>query len=65
MMRSSDYARTPPEPPEGLVLVVVLVIAAIIERTYGQISTYRQLHEAGNSPIRLYRTALLRDKRLT
>jgi hypothetical protein len=24
---SFDYARTPPEPPEGLVLVVVLVVA--------------------------------------
>ena len=30
MMRLFDYARTPPEPPEGLVLVVVLVVALII-----------------------------------
>jgi hypothetical protein len=30
MMRLSDYARTPPEPPEGLVLVVVLVVANIM-----------------------------------
>ena len=30
MMRSFDYARTPPEPPEGLVLVVVLVVALIM-----------------------------------
>ncbi len=30
MMRSFDYARTPPEPPEGLVLVVVLVVADIM-----------------------------------
>jgi hypothetical protein len=30
MMRLFDYARTPPEPPEGLVLVVVLVVALVI-----------------------------------
>ena len=30
MMRLFDYARTPPEPPEGLVLVVVLVVALIM-----------------------------------
>jgi hypothetical protein len=29
-MRSFDYARTPPEPPEGLVLVVVLAVAVIM-----------------------------------
>jgi len=29
-MRSFDYARTPPEPPKGLVLVVVLVVADIM-----------------------------------
>jgi hypothetical protein len=29
-MRSFDYARTPPEPPEGLVLVVVLAVAIIM-----------------------------------
>jgi hypothetical protein len=30
MMRLFDYARTPPEPPKGLVLVVVLVVADIM-----------------------------------
>ena len=30
MMRLFDYARTPPEPPEGLVLVVVLVVAKVM-----------------------------------
>jgi hypothetical protein len=30
MMRLFDYARTPPEPPKGLVLVVVLVVALIM-----------------------------------
>ena len=30
MMRLFDYARTPPEPPEGLVLVVVLVVANVM-----------------------------------
>jgi len=31
MMRLFDYARTPPEPPKGLVLVVVLVVAMVME----------------------------------
>src|ERR1700749_1390185 len=30
MMRLFDYARTPPEPPKGLVLVVALVVALIM-----------------------------------
>jgi hypothetical protein len=30
MMRLLDYARTPPEPPKSLVLVVVLVVAIIM-----------------------------------
>jgi hypothetical protein len=32
MMRLFDYARTPPEPPKGLVLVVVLVVALVMGR---------------------------------
>jgi hypothetical protein len=35
MLRSFDYARTAPEPPEGaLVFVVVLVEVEIMARTY-------------------------------
>jgi hypothetical protein len=37
-----NYARTPPEPPKGLVLVVVLVVADIMGPAYGQGSAYRQ-----------------------
>jgi len=36
-MRSFDYARTPPEAPEGLaVLVVRLVVEVIMARTYAE-----------------------------
>jgi hypothetical protein len=32
MMRSSDYARTPPEPPWGLPVLVVRLVAIIMGR---------------------------------
>jgi hypothetical protein len=36
-MRSFDYARTPPEPPEGLVVLVVrLVIELNMARTHAE-----------------------------
>jgi len=36
-MRSFDYARTPPEAPEGLVVLVVrLVVVIVMARTYAE-----------------------------
>ena len=34
MMRSFDYARTAPEPPEGALVFVVVLVAIIMARTY-------------------------------
>jgi len=37
LMRSFDYARTPPEAPEGLVVLVArLVVEVIMARTYAE-----------------------------
>jgi hypothetical protein len=42
-MRSFDYARTPPEAPEGLVVLVVrLVVEVIMARTYAENCDRRQ-----------------------
>ena len=65
-MRSFDYVRTPPEPPEGLVLVVVLVVAIIMGANLWsriRISSTdfgRKFVKSG-----LNRAPLLRNKRLT
>jgi hypothetical protein len=63
---SFDYARTPPEPPEGLVLVVVLVVAKIMAGDLwaridaASISFARKSVNAG-----LIRAPLLRHKPLS
>jgi hypothetical protein len=35
-MRSFDYARTPPEAPEGLVVLVVRLVEVVMARTYAE-----------------------------
>jgi len=35
-MRPFDYARTPPEPPEGLVVLVVRLVEVVMARTYAE-----------------------------
>jgi hypothetical protein len=42
-MRLFDYARTPPEPPEGLVVLVLRLVAVVImARTYAENFDRRQ-----------------------
>jgi hypothetical protein len=36
MMRSSDYAHTPPEAPEGLPVFVVRLLVAVMAELYAQ-----------------------------
>jgi hypothetical protein len=36
LMRSFDYARTPPEAPEGLVVLVVRLVEVVMARTYAE-----------------------------
>jgi hypothetical protein len=35
-MRSFDYARTPPEAPEGLVVLAVRLAIVVMARTYAE-----------------------------
>ena len=41
-MRSIDYARTPPEAPEGLVVLVVRLVIVIMARIYAEEFCVRQ-----------------------
>jgi hypothetical protein len=66
MMRLFDYARTPPEPPEGLVLVVVLVVALIIgPDLWARIDASSISFASKSVKTGLIRAPLLRNKRLT
>jgi hypothetical protein len=63
MMRSSDYARTPPEAPETLPVFVVRLLVAIMAGTYAQELRRRQrLFMRKTLSARLNSTSLLRDK---
>jgi len=42
LMRPFDYARTPPEPPEGLVVLVVRLVEIVMARTYAENFPRRQ-----------------------
>jgi hypothetical protein len=42
MMRSFDYARTAPEPPEGALVFVVALVEIVMARTYAAGSCCRQ-----------------------
>ena len=66
MMRLFDYARTPPEPPEGLVLVVVLVVAIIMGcELWVRTDTASTAFARKFVKSRLNKAPLLRNKRLT
>jgi hypothetical protein len=47
MMRSFDYARTLPEPPEGALVFAVRLVVAFIVRTYAENFSRRQRLLAG------------------
>jgi len=42
MMRSFDYARTAPEPPEGALVFVVALVEVVMARTYAEKFARRQ-----------------------
>ena len=42
IMRSFDYARTAPEPPEGALVFAVLLVEVVMARTYAAESDRRQ-----------------------
>ena len=42
MMRSFDYARTAPEPPEGALVFAVRLVVAFMGRTYAGDLCWRQ-----------------------
>jgi hypothetical protein len=37
MLRSFDYARTAPEPPEGALVFAVVLVEIVMARTYGRL----------------------------
>jgi hypothetical protein len=46
-MRPLNYARTPPEPPKGLVVLVVVFAVSVMARTYaGEICWRQQVRKA-------------------
>ena len=49
MMRSFDYARTPPKAPEAFLVVVVRLVVVIMARTYAALSGRRQRSWAAKS----------------
>jgi hypothetical protein len=48
-MRSFDYARTAPEPPEGALVFAVRLVVAIMARTYAEKIDRRQRLLGGKS----------------
>jgi hypothetical protein len=65
MMRRSTHARTPPEPPEGLVLVVVLVVADVMgPDLWASLEASSTAFAMKTVKQRLNRTPMLRDKPL-
>jgi hypothetical protein len=42
MLRSFDYARTAPEPPEGALVFVVALVEIVMARTYAAAPGRRQ-----------------------
>jgi len=61
MMRSFDYARTAPEPPEGALVFAVRLVVVIMARTYAEKFDRRQrLLGRKSASTRLNRGALSR-----
>jgi hypothetical protein len=50
-MRSFDYARTAPEPPEGALVFAVLLVEIVMARTYAAESDRRQRVLGGKSTL--------------
>jgi len=62
MMRSFNYARTPPEAPEGFAVLVVRLVVVIMARAYAGDFDRRQRVSNQKSPsTRLNGTPLLRN----
>jgi hypothetical protein len=60
-MRSFDYARTAPEPPEGALVFAVLLVEVVMARTYAAECDRRQRvldGKSGRSPVQ-YRVPVL------
>jgi hypothetical protein len=51
IMRSFDYARTAPEPPEGALVFAVLLVEIVMARTYAAESDRRQRVLGGKSTL--------------
>ncbi len=63
VMRSFDYARTAPEPPEGALVFVVALVEVVMARTYAAAGGRRQRILGVNSAqVGLNRPALSRNK---
>jgi len=50
-MRSFDYARTAPEPPEGALVFAVALVEVVMARTYAAESDRRQRVLDGKSTL--------------
>jgi hypothetical protein len=64
MMRSFDYARTPPEAPEDFLVVAVRLVVVIMARTYAAESGWRQQRRVRN-PGRRPLNAVEQDRHVT
>jgi hypothetical protein len=63
MMRSSAYARTPPEALKGFPVLAVRLMFVIMARAYaGDFDQRQRLSDGKSASTRLKRTSLLRDK---
>jgi hypothetical protein len=51
IMRSFDYARTAPEPPEGALVFAVALVEVVMARTYAAESDRRQRVLGGKSTL--------------
>src|SRR6266568_4463014 len=63
MMRSSSYARTPPEAPEGFAVLVARLVVVIMARAYaGDFDRRQRVSDQKSRSTRLNGTPLLRNK---
>src|SRR6267378_3263901 len=63
MMRSSNYARTPPEAPEGFAVLVARLVVVIMARAYaGDFDRRQRVSDQKSPSTRLNGTPLLRNK---
>jgi hypothetical protein len=62
MMRSSTYARTPPEALEGFPVFAVRLVFVMARAYAGDFDQRQRLSEGKSASTRLKRASLLRDK---